>query len=179
MAKNLTISIPDYLWNAMKEYSEVNWSQIGRNAISNYINQRLEAAKHTLLMDLSKHLTNEGVSQDLNANLLQELRSKMNFHINYHEEQYLSNLNEFKPENWKDELYGQLEKVTDFLMGQNYSIGTRELLQDEINLYITKGNKHLARELRGEKWNFGLFAYNDTTFVFIYGRSQEPYLPNQ
>lgn len=40
VAKNLTISIPDQLANEMRNYSEVNWSEICRQAITNYIKDR-------------------------------------------------------------------------------------------------------------------------------------------
>jgi len=40
VTKNLTISVPDVLSDEMKNYPEVNWSEICRNAIKNYILNR-------------------------------------------------------------------------------------------------------------------------------------------
>ena len=51
MAKNLTLSIPDDLSNEMEKLPEINWSQIARNAISEYITLRTKSALPADLLD--------------------------------------------------------------------------------------------------------------------------------
>ena len=109
----------------MQEYSEVNWSQICRDAITNYINKRLEWIKPTLLKELEEYLTEKGIKHEINANILQDLNSKTRLHINYWDDQTIAHLSEFNQEKWKEELYGQLENVTNFLRKKGYSIGIR------------------------------------------------------
>ena len=40
MVKNVTLSVGDEIAEKMKEYPEVNWSEIARKAIIEYITQR-------------------------------------------------------------------------------------------------------------------------------------------
>ena len=45
MTKSITANIPDELHERMKEYPEVNWSAVTREAIENYIQMRKRIEK--------------------------------------------------------------------------------------------------------------------------------------
>ena len=61
MPKSISIYIPDHLVQKMDELSEVNWSEIGRVAIEDYINGRRRY--ETLGQEMQKHLEETDVLQ--------------------------------------------------------------------------------------------------------------------
>ena len=46
MARNLTIKLDDETAQKMEKYSEVNWSEVARKAINNYIVDRDAQVRH-------------------------------------------------------------------------------------------------------------------------------------
>jgi len=55
MAKNRTLSLPDKLSERMEKLSEVNWSEVARNAFEEYLNIRKEPE----ISDIIERLTKE------------------------------------------------------------------------------------------------------------------------
>lgn len=61
MSKNITISIPSKLAKRLEEFPEVNWSQVARNCIQNYLIQRQNPDISGLLNDLIEQKGREHV----------------------------------------------------------------------------------------------------------------------
>ncbi len=59
MAKNLTISFPDELYEKMSKFNDVNWSAVARNAIEDYLERRTEPDLEPILEKLTKEKGDE------------------------------------------------------------------------------------------------------------------------
>ena len=53
---NITLSIPDDIYEKMKEYSEVKWSEVARKAIVDYIKKLEETKTEITTQELLKEL---------------------------------------------------------------------------------------------------------------------------
>jgi hypothetical protein len=52
MAKNLTLALPDELYAEMEKLKEVNWSQVARNSIQQYLERRKKPELQEILLKL-------------------------------------------------------------------------------------------------------------------------------
>jgi len=64
MSRSFTVRLPDYLFEKMKRYREVNWSEVVRKAIEDYIQQLEESNKIETSMELLDRLASLGVSRE-------------------------------------------------------------------------------------------------------------------
>lgn len=75
MTKNITLTVPDDIWRAMKEHPEVNWSTVARKALDSFVKVLSKA---------------EGVEERFTKQYGNEVTSRVNFSIgeNYSEGKY-------------------------------------------------------------------------------------------